>query len=116
MPAPVARGWPMPARWARSPLRPSASPRSSFSWRARGGSGSRCRWMTAAAASPVPVLGRGRRQAAARSFNAISVDGDTSTNDTVFLLANGHAGHQPLLEEDEDFAAFTAALTAVATA
>ena len=31
-----------------------------------------------------------------RSFNAISVDGDTSTNDTVVLLANGVAGGQPV--------------------
>ena len=71
--------------------------------------------LTTDAAVPAPVLRRALRQAVDRSFNAISVDGDTSTNDTVFLLANGHAGHQPLLEEDEDFAAFTAALTAVAT-
>ncbi len=31
-----------------------------------------------------------------RSFNAISIDGDTSTNDTVVLLANGAAGGQPI--------------------
>lgn len=31
-----------------------------------------------------------------RSFNAISIDGDTSTNDTVVLLANGAAGGQPV--------------------
>ena len=31
-----------------------------------------------------------------RSFNAISIDGDTSTNDTVALLANGAAGGQPI--------------------
>lgn len=30
-----------------------------------------------------------------RSFNAISIDGDTSTNDTALLLANGHAGIDP---------------------
>jgi len=30
-----------------------------------------------------------------RTFNAISVDGDTSTNDTALLLANGHAGVDP---------------------
>lgn len=72
-------------------------------------------FLTTDAAVPAPVLRRALRQAVDRSFNAISVDGDTSTNDTVFLLANGHAGHSPLHEEDEDFAAFTAALTAVAT-
>lgn len=46
------------------------------------------------------------RRAADRSFNAISVDGDTSTNDTVLVLANGLAG--PV-----DPTAFEAALTAV---
>ncbi|HEU5298035.1 MAG TPA: bifunctional glutamate N-acetyltransferase/amino-acid acetyltransferase ArgJ [bacterium] len=72
-------------------------------------------FLTTDAAVPAPLLRRALREAVDRSFNAISVDGDTSTNDTVFLLANGHAGHAPLLEEDgEDVARFTAALTAVA--
>jgi glutamate N-acetyltransferase / amino-acid N-acetyltransferase len=35
------------------------------------------------------------RRVADRSFNAISVDGDTSTNDTVLLLANGASGIEP---------------------
>src|SRR5947209_6368038 len=35
------------------------------------------------------------RRVADRTFNAISVDGDTSTNDTVLLLANGTAGVDP---------------------
>ena len=35
------------------------------------------------------------KRVADRTFNAISVDGDTSTNDTVLLLANGHAGIDP---------------------
>jgi glutamate N-acetyltransferase/amino-acid N-acetyltransferase len=48
------------------------------------------------------------RRAVNRSFNAISVDGDTSTNDTVLVLANGLAG--PV-----DPAAFEAALTEVCT-
>jgi len=34
--------------------------------------------------------------AAGRTFNAITIDGDTSTNDTVLLLANGLAGNRPL--------------------
>jgi glutamate N-acetyltransferase/amino-acid N-acetyltransferase len=45
----------------------------------------------------------------------ISIDGDTSTNDTVFLLANGQAGNQPLAEGDPDAPAFEAALREVAT-
>jgi glutamate N-acetyltransferase/amino-acid N-acetyltransferase len=36
------------------------------------------------------------RDAVAGSFNAITVDGDTSTNDTVLVLANGAAGNRPL--------------------
>lgn len=46
------------------------------------------------------------------SFNMISVDGDTSTNDCAFLLANGASG--VAIETDEDFARFKAALTSVA--
>ena len=37
-----------------------------------------------------------------RSFNAISIDGDTSTNDTVALLANGEAGGQPITSETSE--------------
>ena len=47
------------------------------------------------------------------TFNQISVDGDTSTNDTVLLLASGLAGVQ-ILPGTPDYAAFLAALTAVA--
>ena len=46
------------------------------------------------------------------SFNMISVDGDTSTNDSVFLLANGESG--VVLEQAEDIAAFQQALQDVA--
>ena len=38
------------------------------------------------------TLARALRAACARTFNRISVDGDTSTNDTVLLLASGAAG------------------------
>lgn len=47
------------------------------------------------------------RNAVDRSFNSITVDGDTSTNDTVALLANGAAGgHEITSESSPDFAAF----------
>ena len=50
--------------------------------------------------------------AADRSFNAISVDGDTSTNDTLALLANGAAGGNTISSaESEDALAFRAILT-----
>lgn len=45
------------------------------------------------------------------SFNMISVDGDTSTNDCSFLMANGASGVE--LKTDKDFAAFEKAVTNV---
>ena len=48
------------------------------------------------------------------TFNQISVDGDTSTNDTVLLLANGLAGNAAPAPGSADYDAFVAALTAVA--
>lgn len=49
------------------------------------------------------------------SFNMVSVDGDTSTNDMVTVLANGLAGNKELTEADEEFTVFKAALNAVTT-
>ena len=47
------------------------------------------------------------------SFNRISVDGDTSTNDTCLVLANGLAGNETITGEGEDYAAFLEALKAL---
>ena len=47
------------------------------------------------------------------SFNRISVDGDTSTNDTCMVLANGMAGNAEITEKGEDYTAFLAALQAL---
>ncbi|MFR5864599.1 MAG: bifunctional glutamate N-acetyltransferase/amino-acid acetyltransferase ArgJ [Acutalibacteraceae bacterium] len=47
------------------------------------------------------------------SFNMISVDGDTSTNDMVCILANGRAGNPPINAEGADYAAFAEALAFV---
>lgn len=44
------------------------------------------------------------------TYNMISVDGDTSTNDTCLLLANGMAENTPITGKNEDYAAFCAAL------
>ena len=49
------------------------------------------------------------------TFNMISVDGDTSTNDTLLVLANGLAGNPEITEENEDYRAFTKALSEVNT-
>ena len=47
------------------------------------------------------------------TFNMISIDGDTSTNDMVCVLANGLAGNALIADEGEDFAAFMKALNTV---
>lgn len=44
------------------------------------------------------------------TYNMISVDGDTSTNDTVLVLANGMAGNEEIAEGTEDYNTFYAAL------
>jgi glutamate N-acetyltransferase/amino-acid N-acetyltransferase len=54
------------------------------------------------------------RRAGADSFNMITVDGDTSTNDTLVVLANGAAGN-PVVSGGEDGEKFVAALTYVCT-
>ena len=47
------------------------------------------------------------------SFNRISVDGDTSTNDSCIVLANGMAGNPVITEKGGDYAAFLEALQAL---
>lgn len=44
------------------------------------------------------------------TFNMVSVDGDTSTNDTLLLLANGMAGNATITEKNEDYKVFCGAL------
>jgi glutamate N-acetyltransferase / amino-acid N-acetyltransferase len=72
-----------------------------------------CAVTSDAAISP-PVLDAALRQAAELSFNSISIDGDTSTNDTLLAMANGAAGNAPISRLDSpDGAAFLAGLTAL---
>jgi glutamate N-acetyltransferase/amino-acid N-acetyltransferase len=54
------------------------------------------------------------RPAAARTWDQLTVDGDTSTNDTVFLLASGGAGAAPVRAGTREAAALGAAIEAVA--
>lgn len=49
------------------------------------------------------------------TYNMVSVDGDTSTNDTVLLLANGMAGNPIISEENQDYKLFLEALNYVNT-
>jgi glutamate N-acetyltransferase / amino-acid N-acetyltransferase len=67
---------------------------------------------TDATASPV-ILSRALRHATAKTFNSISVDGDTSTNDTVALLANGASGGALIRSSRADYKRFLAALESV---
>ncbi|HJZ52975.1 MAG TPA: bifunctional glutamate N-acetyltransferase/amino-acid acetyltransferase ArgJ [Candidatus Acidoferrales bacterium] len=67
---------------------------------------------TDAAISPA-MLARALRSTVATTFNAITVDGDTSTNDTVTLLANGASGALAITRENDDWKKFRAALESV---
>ncbi len=49
------------------------------------------------------------------TYNMLSVDGDTSTNDTVMMFANGMAENEELLETDEDYPAFVQAVRYINT-
>lgn len=70
--------------------------------------------VTTDAAVPRAVLDAAMRQALEVSFNSISIDGDTSTNDTLLVMANGASGAPPISELDSPSgAAFVAGLTAV---
>jgi glutamate N-acetyltransferase/amino-acid N-acetyltransferase len=57
-------------------------------------------FLTTDALIDTATLGSLLRPAVDRSFNQVSVDGDTSTNDTVFVLANGAAGGPPIAAQD----------------
>lgn len=47
------------------------------------------------------------------TFNMVSVDGDTSTNDTLLILANGMAGNKEIIKKDENYEIFKEALNYV---
>lgn len=64
---------------------------------------------TDAAISPA-MIDRALRESIKGTYNCVSVDGDTSTNDTLILLANGMAENTEITEENEDFKVFLAAL------
>lgn len=61
------------------------------------------------------LLQKALREDVVDSFNMISVDGDTSTNDTLLILANGLAENAEITVEDEDYEAFCEALHFVTT-
>ncbi len=59
------------------------------------------------------ALDRALKKAVDGSFNMLTVDGDTSTNDLVLVLANGAAGNDQLTEDQSEYELFVAALTQV---
>jgi glutamate N-acetyltransferase / amino-acid N-acetyltransferase len=67
-------------------------------------------FITTDAAIKPDLLKKALHDAVERSFNAITVDGDTSTNDTVVVLANGLADNAVIEGDGEEFAAFYTAL------
>ena len=61
------------------------------------------------------MLQKALREDVADSFNMISVDGDTSTNDTLLILANGQAGNEEIASQGADYDTFREALHFVTT-
>jgi len=70
-------------------------------------------FLTTDAAIAPEMLKKALSSDIADTFNMVSVDGDTSTNDMVSILANGMAGNPVITEEGEDFSAFMKALNTV---
>ena len=70
-------------------------------------------YTTDAAVSP-ELLQKALRAVVPTTYNQMSVDLDTSTNDTLIIMASGLAGNPEICEENADYAAFVAALTAIA--
>ncbi len=59
------------------------------------------------------MLSKALRTDIASTFNMVSVDGDTSTNDMVCVMANGLAGNEEIASESEDYKTFMKALNTV---
>jgi glutamate N-acetyltransferase/amino-acid N-acetyltransferase len=62
-----------------------------------------------------PLLQEALKNDVEDTFNMVSVDGDTSTNDTLILLANGLAGNNEITKKDDNYIAFCKALKEVTT-
>lgn len=72
-------------------------------------------FITTDAAIAKPLLQQALSEVIACTFNMVSVDGDTSTNDTVLVLANGMAGNGEIVREDEHYQKFYQGLLEVST-
>ena len=67
-------------------------------------------FVTTDAAISRPLLEKALKESTEDTYNMISVDGDTSTNDAVMVLANGMAGNPLIDTENADYETFKAAL------
>lgn len=72
-------------------------------------------FVTTDAAISKEMLQKALSEVVKDTYNMVSVDGDTSTNDTVLLLANGMAENELISEENEDYQTFLDALLYVNT-
>lgn len=72
-------------------------------------------FITTDCAITAEMLQKALKESAECTYNCVSVDGDTSTNDTLLILANGRAGNRLIDRRDGDYDAFVSALTAVNT-
>ena len=70
-------------------------------------------FLTTDAAISAEMLQKALSGDVAGTFNMVSIDGDTSTNDMVTILANGMAGNAEITAEGPDFTAFMTALNTV---
>ena len=70
-------------------------------------------FITTDAAISAPMLQKALSGDITKTFNMLSIDGDTSTNDMVTVLANGMAGNRSITPEGEDFTAFMQALNTI---
>ena len=70
-------------------------------------------FVTTDCAISAQMLAKALSEDVKNSFNMISIDGDTSTNDMVSVLANGMAGNTEITEDGEEFEKFCKALNAV---
>ena len=67
-------------------------------------------FVTTDAAISSEMLESALKEAVEDSFNMVSVDGDTSTNDTLAIMASGLAGNKEITEKNEDYKTFVSAL------
>ena len=66
--------------------------------------------MTTDAAISTDLIQKALSEIVKVTYNCLSIDGDTSTNDMVCILANGLAGNEEITTEGEDYKAFSDAL------